>query len=154
MRRGVSLSKKSPGEFERAAALSFSIIFSDMRGENAGFPKEQTLAFAVGNPFSAPPSLGNAAAFQKAGPQPSKNVSFSMVRRPFAKSGGALACQVRRTTVMLETKPFAPVPITSESVTDWLEPLRSMITSPAAAVTTALPETSSLPPAVSNFLPE
>ena len=55
MRRGVSLSKKSPGEFERAAALSFSIIFSDMCGENAGFPKEQTLAFAVGNP--SPPRL-------------------------------------------------------------------------------------------------
>ena len=55
---------------------------------------------------------------------------------------------------MLETKPFAPVPMTSESVMDWLELLRSVITSPAAAVTTALPEMSSLPPAVSNFLPD
>ena len=73
-----NLSKKSLGEFERAVALSFLIIFSDMRGENAGFPKEQTLAFAVGNPFPAPPSLGNAAAFQKAGLLPSKNLSFSM----------------------------------------------------------------------------
>ena len=33
----LSLSKKSPGEFERAAALSFSIIFGDMRGENGIF---------------------------------------------------------------------------------------------------------------------
>ena len=51
-----NLSKKSLGEFERAVALSFLIIFSDMRGENAGFPKEHTLAFAVGNPFPVPPS--------------------------------------------------------------------------------------------------
>ena len=47
---------KFPGEFERAAALSFLIIFGDMCGENAGFLKEQALALAVKNPFPVPPS--------------------------------------------------------------------------------------------------
>ena len=58
---------KAQGEFERAEALSTLIIFGGMYGENAGFPKEQTLAFVVGNPFPAPPSPGNPAGFQKAG---------------------------------------------------------------------------------------
>ena len=78
-----SLSKKSPGEFERAEALSFSIIFGDMRGENAGFLKEHVPALAVKNPFLAPPSPGNPAGFQKTGPLPSKNDRFLTARGAF-----------------------------------------------------------------------
>ena len=63
----VRVIARTMGEFERVETLSSSIIFSDMRGENAGFPKEQTPAFVVGNPFPAPPSPGNPAGFQKAG---------------------------------------------------------------------------------------
>ena len=81
---------KFPGEFERAAALSFLIIFGDMCGENAGFLKEQALALAVKNPFPVPPSPGNPAGFQKAGLLPSKNDSFfdGLIRPSEGGAGG------------------------------------------------------------------
>ena len=61
------------------SAKHSAIAVPDERRKAFGGRQEQTLAFAVENAFPAPPSPGNAAAFQKAGLLPAKNDSFLTV---------------------------------------------------------------------------